>query len=97
MDKTRTTLAAFPMMHLGLIARAGEEMGREIGVAIVLGAPPEVTIASQIKAPMGVDELEIAGALRGEPIEVVKCETIDVEVPASAEIVIEGVTIPNER
>ena len=56
---------------MGLIITAGEKMGQGVGVATVLGAPPELTIASQIKAPMGIDEIEIAGAFRGEPLEVV--------------------------
>lgn len=97
LGKDRTTLRARQQQHVGQILQAGEERGVSIGVATVLGAPPELTIASQVKAPMGVDETEIAGAFRGEPLEVVRCETIDVEVPASAEVVIEGIALPGER
>ncbi len=97
LGKDRLSLQAPSPQQLGLMIQAAEEKGQGLGVATVMGAPPELTIASQLNAPMGVDETEIAGALRGEPIEVVKCETIDVEVPASAEIVIEGITIPGER
>jgi 2,5-furandicarboxylate decarboxylase 1 len=97
LDKNKTALNAAPAQHLGQIILSGEEMGKAVGVASVVGAPPELTIASQINAPMGVDEAEIAGAIREEPLEVVKCETIDVEVPANAEMVIEGVIIPGER
>jgi UbiD family decarboxylase len=92
--KDKRSLGTGPPSHLGLTIVANEERGKEAGVATVLGAPPELTIASQVKPPMGVDETEIAGAFRGEPMEMVKCETIDVEVPAHAEVIIEAVTIP---
>jgi 2,5-furandicarboxylate decarboxylase 1 len=48
-------------------------------------------------APYGTDEMDLAGALRGEPVEVVKAETVDLEVPATAEIIIEGTVLPNVR
>ena len=48
-------------------------------------------------APYGTDELALAGALSGEPVEVVKAETVDLEVPATAEIIIEGTVLPNVR
>jgi UbiD family decarboxylase len=97
LGKDKTALDAVPRQHLGQIVLSGEEMGKGVGVASVIGSPPELSIASQINAPFGVDESEIAGAIRGEPLEMVKCETIDVEVPAHAEMVIEGVVIPGER
>ena len=94
LGRNKKVLGTGPPSHLGLIVLASEQRGNGAGVATVLGAPPELTLASQVKAPMGVDETEIAGAFRGEPVEMVKCETIDVEVPAHAEIIIEGVTVP---
>jgi UbiD family decarboxylase len=59
-------------------------------VAIVLGADPVVPMAAVAPVPYGRDELAVAGALRGQPLELVPCVTIPLEVPASAEIVIEG-------
>jgi UbiD family decarboxylase len=59
-------------------------------VAIVLGADPVVPMAAVAPVPYGRDELAVAGALRGKPVELVPCVTIPLEVPASAEIVIEG-------
>jgi UbiD family decarboxylase len=59
-------------------------------VAIVLGADPVVPMAAVAPVPYGRDELAVAGALRGKPIELVGCVTIPLEVPTSAEIVIEG-------
>ncbi len=83
--------------HLHLLIQAAEEQGQNLGIATAIGTHPALTIASALRAPKGVDEMEIAGALRGEPFEVVKCETIDVQVPADAEMVIEGVIVPDER
>jgi 2,5-furandicarboxylate decarboxylase 1 len=67
-----------------------EARGRNLEVAIVIGVHPAINIAAAAKVAMEIDEFEIAGALLGQPIELVKCKTIDVEVPAQAEIVIEG-------
>ncbi len=66
-------------------------------VAIVVGADPTIGLASVSSIPFGVDELGVAGRLRGEPVDVVKCETVDLEVPATAEIVIEGLIPPRRR
>ena len=67
-----------------------KEKGIPLEAALVLGAPPAVSYASVQKVPYGVNEMAVAGALVGEPIRVVKCKTVDIEVPAEAEIVIEG-------
>jgi 4-hydroxy-3-polyprenylbenzoate decarboxylase len=58
--------------------------------AIVEGAPPAVPFAGGFPLPAGVDEAAYLGALYGEPLKVVRCETVDLDVPAHAEIVIEG-------
>jgi UbiD family decarboxylase len=64
-------------------------------VAVCIGVPPAVYVASQFEPRIGVYELEIAGGLARGPIDVVKCRTLDLEVPALAEIVLEGeLTIP---
>ncbi len=68
---------------------------KKFEVAVCIGVPPAVYVASQFEPRIGVYELEIAGGLVGESVEVVKCRTIDLEVPALAEIVLEGeLTIP---
>jgi len=64
--------------------------GLPMPAALVVGAPPVVSFAAVQKLPYGVDEMSIAGGLAGEPIRLVKCKTVDIEVPADAEIVIEG-------
>ncbi len=63
-------------------------------VAMVIGAHPAIYYASGFTSSYGLDELEIAGSLLDDPIRLVRCETIDMEVPAEAELVIEGEVLP---
>jgi 4-hydroxy-3-polyprenylbenzoate decarboxylase len=65
-------------------------------VAVVLGTDPTIGLCSVARMIYGLDEIEAAGGLRGEPVDMVKCETVDLYVPATAEIVIEGYFRPNE-
>jgi 4-hydroxy-3-polyprenylbenzoate decarboxylase/2,5-furandicarboxylate decarboxylase 1 len=74
-----------------------ESLGKGLPIAIAIGTDPVLPLATQWMAPYGTDELALAGALRGEPVEVVKAETVDLEVPATAEIVIEGTVLANVR
>jgi 2,5-furandicarboxylate decarboxylase 1 len=74
-----------------------EALGQGLPVAIAIGTDPVLPLATQWMAPYGTDELALAGALRGSPVEVVKAETVDLEVPATAEIIIEGTVLPNIR
>ena len=67
-----------------------KKRGERLPAAVVLGAPPCIAFASAQKVPESLDELYIAGALVGMPINVVKAKTVDLLVPAEAEIVIEG-------
>ncbi len=97
LGKDRLSLWAPADHHLGRLILKAEEKGRGLEVATAIGVEPSLIIGSQAKVPYGVDEYHVAGGLRGAPVKLVRCETIDVEVPASAEIVIEGVTIPGER
>lgn len=74
------------MQHI----RKNDEKGRDTEVALVYGADPVVGLTAVTPFPYGIDELEMAGGIRGEPLEVVRCLTVDLEVPATAEIVVEG-------
>jgi len=74
-----------------------ERMERPLDVAVVIGADPVLYLASQAPLPYGSYELELAGALRQAPVEVAKCKTVDLEVPASSEIVLEGKMLPHVR
>jgi 4-hydroxy-3-polyprenylbenzoate decarboxylase len=67
-----------------------EKWGRRVPVAVVIGADPAITYAATAPLPPIVDEMALAGFLRGAPIEMVRCRTIDIKVPAHAEFVLEG-------
>lgn len=67
-----------------------KQRGQPLDAAIIVGATPNLTFAAATNVPYGVDEYSVAGALAGEPMKLVKCKTVDLEVPATAEIVIEG-------
>ncbi|HEX6511942.1 MAG TPA: UbiD family decarboxylase [Chloroflexota bacterium] len=83
--------------HMEHLRKKRDERDQPLEVAIVIGHHPGVYMASQYRGPMGVDELAVAGGLLGEPLRMTKCKTIDVEVPADAEIVIEGRTQPHVK
>ncbi|HEY2022910.1 UbiD family decarboxylase [Paraburkholderia sp.] len=83
--------------HLLAFYQAAEAAGEPLDVAIAIGVDPLTMLASQAISPIDNDELEIAGALHGAPLPVVKCLTHEVRVPAFAEIVIEGRILPNVR
>src|SRR5260370_11759118 len=68
--------------------------GRGLPFAVAIGTHPSIMMAAAHMAPSGLDEFELAGGLAGAPIELVKCETVDLEVPADAEIVLEGGLLP---
>jgi 2,5-furandicarboxylate decarboxylase 1 len=83
--------------HTFAFHRMAEEAGQPLDAAIVIGADPLTLLASQAIVPIDHDELEIAGALQGRPLPVVKCLTSDIRVPAEAEIVVEGRFLPGVR
>ena len=66
------------------------KLGKPMPVAAVLGAPPIVEFTGPQKLPLDCDELTVAGALAGCPINVVRCKTVDLLVPAEAQVVVEG-------
>lgn len=68
----------------------GNLKGSRMEVAVAIGTDPATTFSAIVPAPPEVEEFLIAGFLRGKAVEIVKCETVDLEVPAHAEIVLEG-------
>jgi len=68
----------------------GNLKGSRLEVAVAIGTDPATTFAAIVPAPPEVEEYLIAGFLRGSPVEIVQCETVDLQVPARAEIVLEG-------
>ena len=73
----------------GSVLADGSSSGK-MEVAVAIGTDPAITFSAIVPAPPEVEEYLIAGFLRQKPVELVKCETVDLEVPASAEIVLEG-------
>ncbi len=84
-----TTLGLHWQIHKDAAADWRAGAGR-MEVAIVLGTDPGTTYAGSAPIPKHIDELMGAGFLRGEPVETVQCVTVDLKVPANAEIVLEG-------
>jgi len=74
----------------GATEPSGDRPKGKMEVAVAIGTEPVLTFASVIPAPPDVEEFMIAGFLRQKPVELVKCETVDLEVPATAEIILEG-------
>ena len=72
-----------------VLAEANHPPGK-MEVAVAIGTDPAVTFSAIVPAPPDVEEYLIAGFLRAAPVELVKCETVDLEVPATSEIVLEG-------
>lgn len=79
------------------IFRRQEAKGKPLDMAIMPGVNPLLSLAAGYKAPFGIDEYALAGGLMGEPLELVKARTVDLEVPAEAELVIEAQVLPGER
>jgi 2,5-furandicarboxylate decarboxylase 1 len=69
--------------------------GKPLDIAICIGLPPAVEIGGAVRVPF--DEIEMAGALIGEPFEVVQCDHVDIQVPACTEILIEGRIMPTRE
>lgn len=93
---TRMAILMLPR-HLLAFYKQAESRNEALEVAVVIGVDPLTLLASQAIAPIDCDELEIAGALHGAPLPVVKCQTNGVQVPANSEIVIEGRLLPGVR
>jgi 2,5-furandicarboxylate decarboxylase 1 len=82
--------------HLYRLAEKAKALGRPLEIAVAIGNHPAILLASQMYVDLGDDEFAIAGGLLREPVRLVKCKTVDVEVPAEAEIVLEGVLQPDQ-
>jgi 2,5-furandicarboxylate decarboxylase 1 len=71
--------------------------GKKMEIATVIGVPPAVFIASIFKVPRGIDKLSVAGGLKGGPVETTMAGTVDVDIPAHGEIIIEGYIDPKDK
>ncbi len=86
--------------HIGAMAERAEELGQTLPISVSIGVDPAIEIGSCFEpptTPMGYDELSVAGALRGTPVALTQCLTVDQRAIANAEYVIEGEVIPGRR
>lgn len=84
-------------LGIGHIYRKMEARGLSLEIAIVIGNHPCITMSAAFAGRLEDDEMDFAGALLGEPVSLVRCKTVDLEVPANSEIVLEGRVLPHHR
>lgn len=85
-----------PEQHIGIHWNKCRKLGIPLQAAIAIGGPPCITYTSVSKVAYGIDELDVAGGIAGEPIKVTRARTVDLNVPAYAEIIVEGEMSMNE-
>jgi 2,5-furandicarboxylate decarboxylase 1 len=90
LDGNRAFVGIAHNHHLAVLARAAHARGEKLDIAVTIGNHPAVLIAACLYLGLGDDELPIAGALLGEPLDVVRCTQSDLLVPAHCECVLEG-------
>ena len=95
--KNKLNSLVLPFQHEGIIFSKYIKMNKPAPVAIIIGGDPLFYITSLMPAPEQIDEMDAWGVFSGEPLEVTRCETSDILVPATAEIIIEGEMDPKER
>ena len=96
-DKNKLGIFMVEGRHTWTIYQKYEAMNKPMPMAVMIGHHPMYYFAAAYSGPLELDELEVAGALLKEPVELVKCETMDLEVPAHAEIILECEIPPNVR
>jgi 4-hydroxy-3-polyprenylbenzoate decarboxylase len=89
-DSSRASVDVMARTSGGSVLVEGNRPKGKMEVAVAIGTDPAVTFSAIVPAPPDVEEYLIAGFLRQKPVELVKCETVDLEVPATSEIVLEG-------
>lgn len=89
-DGKRMTGIVAPQQHIGMVAKAWADIGKPMPFALALGVEPSIPFICGMPLPDHVDEAGRLGALMRRPIRTVRCKTVDLEAPASAEILIEG-------
>ena len=96
-DRNLLGMSFEPQSHLGYCYRKMEKRGKGLPAVTYIGHHPVCLLGSQSRIPFGEDEMAVMGGLLQEPIELVPCETVDLMVPAYAEIAVEGIIRPGER
>jgi UbiD family decarboxylase len=97
LDARRLTIWTRPVQHFGMIYRKWRALGEPMPFALAIGTEPAATVLSGLRVPAYVDEAAFLGGWFGEPLEVNRAHTVDLEVPATAHLVIEGFIQPGDR
>ncbi len=97
LGRDRLGILFLPGKHTHIHYLKKQKNNQPLDIAVAIGVDPIVEIAGTHAGPIDEDEFAVAGALRRKAVEMVKCETVDLEVPASAELIIEGRLLPHER
>jgi 2,5-furandicarboxylate decarboxylase 1 len=95
LDERTAMIGIAPNHHLALFARRAAALGRPLEIAVAIGAHPAIQLAACLYLGVGDDELECAGRLLGTPVKVVPACSVDLAVPADAELILEGVIEAN--
>ena len=96
LNGSQAMIGIAPNHHLALFARRAAALGQMLEIAVVLGANPAIQLAACLYLGVGDDELHCAGRLLGEPVRVAEARTVDLWVPAEAELVLEGRIDPSQ-
>ena len=97
LGRNKLGILFLPGKHTHIHYLKKQEDNQPLDIAVAIGVDPSIEIVGTHSGPIEEDEFAVAGALRGKVVEMVKCETVDLDVPASAELIIEGRLLPNER
>lgn len=89
-DKNHLVGLVMPPQHISVIHRMWKELGQDMPFALTFGVPPAAIMAASMPLPDGLTEAEYIGSMVDSPLELVKCETNDLFMPSTSEIVFEG-------
>jgi len=95
-DKDKMCIHMTVGKHLWECHRAAKDLGKPLEICVVLGNHPGISLGSLYPGAFGIDEYDIIGGLIGKSLEIVPAKTVNIEVPASSEIVIEGEILPDD-
>ena len=96
--KTKVGISLHSRRHLWDYQRRAEAQGRNLEVAVILGCHPLILFGTGLwKGPIDADEFDVAGGFLGEALEVIPCETVNLDVPAQSEIILEGEILAGAR
>jgi 4-hydroxy-3-polyprenylbenzoate decarboxylase len=96
-DKQTTGVFLGPLNHGGKILSKWHEKNKTMEYAMFFGGDPMHNIVASSSVPWGDSEVDVVGGIRGEPVKLVKCKTLDLYVPENAEIVLEGTIAPGDQ